>query len=88
MIPGGREGPQLGKLYFEKKILFSRTSRPMSIKLGTYHPWVKGILNLFMGQVLFKGEIIIKMQKFGEVIGNFFPREPLSHYSSNLHESF
>jgi hypothetical protein len=25
--------------------LFSRTSRPISIKLGTNHPWVKGILN-------------------------------------------
>jgi hypothetical protein len=23
----------------------SRTSRPISIKLGIYHPWVKGILN-------------------------------------------
>jgi hypothetical protein len=28
-----------------KKIFFSRTSRPISIKLGTYHPWVKRILN-------------------------------------------
>jgi hypothetical protein len=28
-----------------KKIFFSRTSRPISIKLGTNHPWVKGIVN-------------------------------------------
>jgi hypothetical protein len=27
------------------KIFFSRTRRPISIKLGTNHPWVKGILN-------------------------------------------
>jgi hypothetical protein len=25
------------------KIFFSRTSRPISIKLGTHYPWVKGI---------------------------------------------
>jgi hypothetical protein len=58
-------------LYSEKKI-FSRTSRPFSIKLCTNHPWVKGILNYTIkGMYLFKGEIIIKLQKFGEVI-NFF----------------
>jgi hypothetical protein len=28
-----------------KKIYFSITSRPISIKLGINHPWVKGILN-------------------------------------------
>jgi hypothetical protein len=28
----------------KKKISF-RTSRPLSIKLGTNHPWVKGILD-------------------------------------------
>jgi hypothetical protein len=28
-----------------QKVFFSRTSRPISIKLGTNHPWVKGILN-------------------------------------------
>jgi hypothetical protein len=28
-----------------KKIYFSKTSRPISIKLCTNHPWVKGILN-------------------------------------------
>jgi hypothetical protein len=29
----------------KKKISSSRTSTPISIKLGTNHPWVKGILN-------------------------------------------
>jgi hypothetical protein len=27
------------------KKIFSRTSRPISIKIGTNHPWVQGILN-------------------------------------------
>jgi hypothetical protein len=31
-------------VYIEKKI-FSRTRRPISAKLSTNHPWVKGILN-------------------------------------------
>jgi hypothetical protein len=40
--------------------MFSRTSWPMSIKLGTNHTWVKGILNSSKrDQVLFKWEIII-----------------------------
>jgi hypothetical protein len=30
-------------MFISKKI-FSRTSRPISVKLGTSHPWVKGIL--------------------------------------------
>jgi hypothetical protein len=55
----------------------TRTSRPISIKLGTNHPWVKGIqicINEFKGQLLFKGEIITKMQKISEVIENFSPK--------------
>jgi hypothetical protein len=46
MVPWGREGPQWRKpyLYVLKKI-FSRTSRPISIKFGTNHPWVKKIKN-------------------------------------------
>jgi hypothetical protein len=28
-----------------KKIFFSRTSRPITIKLGINHPWVQGIRN-------------------------------------------
>jgi hypothetical protein len=30
---------------FILKKIFSRTSRPISIKLGINHPWVQGILN-------------------------------------------
>jgi hypothetical protein len=32
-------------VYIEEKNIFFRASRPISIKLGTNHPWVKGILN-------------------------------------------
>jgi hypothetical protein len=50
MAPGGREGPQQGKPYslvfISKKKIF-RTSRPISIKFGANHPWVKGISKLF-----------------------------------------
>jgi hypothetical protein len=49
MVPGGQEGPQSGKPYLHvfilKKIFLSKTSRPISIKLGLNHPWVKGILD-------------------------------------------
>jgi hypothetical protein len=42
-------GATIGKTIFTyvyiEKIFFSRTSRPISIKLGINHPWVKGILN-------------------------------------------
>jgi hypothetical protein len=45
----GSGGATIGKIiftyvYIEKKT-FSRTSWPISIKLGKNHPWVKGILN-------------------------------------------
>jgi hypothetical protein len=32
-------------VFILKKIFFSRTSRTISIKLGTNHPWVTGIPN-------------------------------------------
>jgi hypothetical protein len=32
-------------MFILKKIFFSRTSRPISMKLDTNHAWVKGILN-------------------------------------------
>jgi hypothetical protein len=32
-------------IYIEKKIFFSRTSWPITIKLGINHSWVQGILN-------------------------------------------
>jgi hypothetical protein len=34
-----------GIALLQGEIIFSRTSRLVSIKLGTNHPWVKGILN-------------------------------------------
>jgi hypothetical protein len=51
MIPGGLVGPQWGKpflpcVYIGKislKIFFSRTIKPISIKLDTNHPCIKGI---------------------------------------------
>jgi hypothetical protein len=49
MVPRDRVGPQKGKPYLHvfilKKISSSRTSSPISIKVDTNHPWVKGILN-------------------------------------------
>jgi hypothetical protein len=43
------EGATIGKTIFTYvyigKILFSRTSKPISIKIGMNHPWVKGILH-------------------------------------------
>jgi hypothetical protein len=41
----GKPYLHLFTMYIGKKIFFSRTSRPISIKLGTNHPWVKEILN-------------------------------------------
>jgi hypothetical protein len=41
-----------------------------------------------MGQIHFKGEIITKMPKFGEIIEKVFPSEPLSQNSSYFYESF
>jgi hypothetical protein len=32
-------------MFILKKIFFSRTSWPISIKLGINHPWVMGIIN-------------------------------------------
>jgi hypothetical protein len=50
MVPGVRVGPQYEKSYlhtcrFILKKIFSRTSGPISTKLGINYPWVKGILN-------------------------------------------
>jgi hypothetical protein len=32
-------------MFILKKIFFSRTSKPISMKFDTNHAWVKGILN-------------------------------------------
>ena len=71
--PRGWGGATIGKtifayFYIEKKI-FSRTSRPIQIKLGINHPWVKGILNCSnKGPGPLQRGDNHKMQKWGGVI--------------------
>jgi hypothetical protein len=46
IVLGGNIGPQLGKTFLQKFILekiFSKTSRPISIKLHANYPCMKGI---------------------------------------------
>jgi hypothetical protein len=51
MVPEGRVEPQWGKLFLHVfyigkntlKIFLSRTSKPISIKIDTNHPCMKGI---------------------------------------------
>jgi hypothetical protein len=51
---------------FLKKIFFTRTSWPNSIKLSTNYLWVKGIqVCSNNGQILCRGEIITKNVKVG-----------------------
>jgi hypothetical protein len=58
----------IGKKSF--KILFFRTSRPLSIKLNTNHPCKREFkLVLIKDQVLYKGEKVIKI---GHVILKIF----------------
>ena len=39
-----RDNYEIAKIHWQNiKILFSRTTEPISTKLGTKHPWVKGI---------------------------------------------
>jgi hypothetical protein len=62
----GSEGATIGKPIFTRvyieKILFSRTSKPISTKLSTNYLWVKEFKILqIKGQILVKGEIITKM---------------------------
>ena len=53
--------PSSLSLIFHIFIFFSRTTGPFSAKLGTKHPWVKGIQFIQMkGPILFQGEIITK----------------------------
>jgi hypothetical protein len=67
-------GATIGKtiftyVYIEKKNFFSRTSSPISFKLGINHPWVKGIINCSNKGLgpLQRGDNL-KMQKWGGVI--------------------
>jgi hypothetical protein len=76
-------------VYIERKN-FSRTSRPISIKLGMNHSWVKRILNCSnKGPGPFQRAYNHKIAKLW--LGHWkkdFPWEPLSQNSSYLHESF
>jgi hypothetical protein len=52
-------------MFILKRIFFSRTRRPISIKLGTNHPYVMGILNCsYEGPGPFQRGIITKVQKY------------------------
>jgi hypothetical protein len=83
-------GATIGKtiltcVYIEKKN-FSRTSRPVSVKLGINHPWVKGILNCSnKGPSLPQRGDIYKNTKMGWGHLKIFSRTAEPKY---LHESF
>jgi hypothetical protein len=53
-------------VFILKKIFISRTRKPISIKLGTNHPWVKGIQNCTnQGSCPFQREDNCKTAKIG-----------------------
>jgi tRNA splicing ligase len=91
MVPGSWEGPQYGKPYLHVFILkikiFSRTSRPISIKLDTNHAWVKGILNCSNKgpDPLQRGD---NHKNEVDTFKNLFSPEPQNQNRSYLHESF
>ena len=53
---------EIAKIHWRNlKIFFSRTTKPISTKLGTKHPWVKGIqVCSNEGPAFFQGEMITK----------------------------
>jgi hypothetical protein len=71
-------------VYIKKNIFFSRTSRPISIKVGINHPWVKGFLNGSNKgpDPLQKGDNLKKCKNGEDSI-----KEPLIQNRSHLHES-
>jgi hypothetical protein len=76
-------------MFILKKILFSRTSRPVSIKLDTNHDWVKGILNCINKGLdpLQRGDNY-KIAKMGWGHLKSSSPEPRSQNRSYLHENF
>jgi hypothetical protein len=59
----------LNRFYFYWKKIFSKTNRPISIKLDANYPCMKAIqVCLDKGTDPHKGEIITKMQILGGVI--------------------
>jgi hypothetical protein len=72
-----------------KKIFFSRTRRPILIKLSITLPWVKGILNCSnKGPGPFQKGDNYKNAKMRWGHLKSSSREPLSQNRSYLHESF
>jgi hypothetical protein len=70
-------------------MLFSRTSRLISIKLGINHPWVKGILNCSnKGPGPFQRGDNYKIAKMGCGHLKIFFSEPLSQNRSKRHYYF
>jgi hypothetical protein len=76
MVPGGSGGATIGTTIFTCVYIEKSTSPEPSGQFQSN--FVQIILGQrefqivqIKGQVIFKGEIIMKMQKFGEVIENF-----------------
>ena len=71
-----------------KKIFFSRTTEPISTKLGTKHQWVGGYkIVQINGSALFQGEIIRKNRKYIDEIKKSSSPEPLGQFQPNLAQS-
>ena len=67
------------------KIFFSRTTEPISTKLGINHLWVKSLKFVQMkGPALFQGEIISKLQKYIDKFKKSSSPEPLGQFQLNL----
>jgi hypothetical protein len=67
-------------VFILKKIVFSRTSKPISIKLGTNYPWVKGILNCSIrSRSSSKGRLL---QKCKNGVGSF--KNLLNHHRARI----
>jgi hypothetical protein len=89
--PGRSGGATTGKaiftcVYVEKKI-FSRISKPISIKLCANHFFMKRIKNC-PNKEPFKMGDNQENAKWGEVIEKSSQDDPLSRNTSDLHESF
>jgi hypothetical protein len=74
-------------VFILKKIYSSRNSGPISIKLGTNHPWEKGIQ---IGPVPFRrGDSKKKFRNFAKSLKNVLDEKlPLGQNMSYSHESF
>ena len=69
-------------------IFFARTTRPILTKLGTKHPWVKGIQIVYMkGPVLFWGEIITQYGKYIDEIKQSSPPEHRANFNQTWHNA-